>query len=127
MSGSSPNRFEKFVAWSQAARSAPERPAKPFEKLWLVGNIVYLGAIIVLYAYSSAAWDPNVPGGPLRFAALALFICSIGSYSIYTGEVSFKGYVCVRSMSPVAFWACVAVEFLIGISVFLVGISAIRL
>lgn len=127
MGDPSPNRFEKFVAWSQAARAAPERPTKRFEKSWLVANIAFLGAIIALYAYSSGAWDPNVPGGALRFAVLALFIGSIGSYSIYTGEVSFGGYVCVRSMSPGAFWTCVAMEFLVGIGVLLVGIGVIEL
>ena len=125
MSDPSPKRFEKFVAWSQAARSAPARPTKPFERLWLWGNVVYLGVLIALYAYSSSAWDWNMPEGRLRFAALALFPSSVGLFSMYTGEVTFKGYVCVRSMSPVAFWVWIAVTFFISISLFLVSIGVI--
>ena len=125
VSDSSAKRSEKFVAWVQASRHSPERPAKPFEKMWLYGHIVCMAALVALYAYSPNDWDPNVPGGAWRITALALFIGSIGSYSIYTGEVSFKGMVCVRSVSPVAFGVLVAMLFLMSFGVFLLGMGSL--
>ncbi len=122
MSDSLEKRFEKQIAWFRSDSDAPNRPSKPFEKLWRNLTLVCF-AVVMLALFSKGWWGWSIPD---RFvvSAFGLVIVSFGLLAIYTGVAWFR-IPCYRSKTSVAFWVLVSMYLLLGISFFLGGIGVI--
>jgi hypothetical protein len=103
-----------------------DAPAKRFTRPWLLITGAYTVLLIALYVLAGSDWAGGMPLPTLSapLAALSPIVLSLAGLAIYTGEIWIRYGKIYRRRSPLIFWMLVSIALLLGIAMFLAGISS---